>query len=56
MIRIEKDPALSTALLRELEEVAPRITVHRIPTAGHSVQNEASNEVNRVILPFLNAR
>jgi epoxide hydrolase 4 len=49
----ERDPALSTRLLDGLERVAPRARVHRIRRAGHWVQNEAPEEVNRVLLEFL---
>lgn len=49
----ERDPALSIGLLDGLEQVAPRVTVHRIPDAGHWVQNEAPDEVNRVLISFL---
>lgn len=49
----ERDPALGTKLLDGLERVAPHARVHRIPGAGHWVQNEAPDEVNRVLLDFL---
>jgi epoxide hydrolase 4 len=48
----ERDPALTTALLDGLETVAPRVHVHRIADAGHWVQNEAPQEVNRILLDF----
>ena len=48
-----RDPALGTELLEGLERHAPRLTIHRIATAGHWVQNEAPEEVNRVLLDFL---
>ena len=51
----EMDPALSLTLLSGLEQVAPRVRVHRIARAGHWVQNEAPAEVNDVILRFLKA-
>ena len=47
------DPALGTDLLEGLDRVAPRIRIHRIPDAGHWVQNEAPEEVNRVLTEFL---
>jgi pimeloyl-ACP methyl ester carboxylesterase len=40
-------------LLDGLERVAPRVRVHRIPYASHWVQNEAPDEVNRVLIDFL---
>jgi pimeloyl-ACP methyl ester carboxylesterase len=49
----EKDPALSIGLLEGLEEVAPLLTVQRIPHAGHWVHREAPAEVNRLALAFL---
>jgi epoxide hydrolase 4 len=49
----EHDPALGVELLEGLERVAPRVRVHRIPYASHWVQNEAPDEVNRVLIDFL---
>jgi epoxide hydrolase 4 len=49
----EHDPALGIELLDGLERVAPRVRVHRIPYAAHWVQNEAPDEVNRVLIDFL---
>jgi pimeloyl-ACP methyl ester carboxylesterase len=49
----EQDPALGVELLDGLERVAPRARVHRIPHASHWVQNEAPDEVNRVLVEFL---
>ncbi len=49
----EKDPALGTFLLDGVERYAPRVRIHRIPRASHWVQNEAPEEVNRVLLAFL---
>lgn len=49
----EKDAALSIRLLDDIEEVAPLVTVHRIPEAGHWVQNEAPDKVNRLMVDFL---
>ena len=53
MIWGERDPALSSGLLKGMEEVAPRLRIHRIPEARHWVQNEAPEEVNRVLIGFL---
>jgi epoxide hydrolase 4 len=47
------DPALGSFLLEGLERFASRLTVHRIQQASHWVQNEAPEEVNRVLLGFL---
>ena len=49
----EQDPALGVELLEGLERVAPHVRVHRIPRASHWVQNEAPDEVNRVLIDFL---
>jgi len=49
----ELDRALGTELLEGLERVAPKVRIHRIADAGHWVQNEASDEVNRVLISFL---
>jgi pimeloyl-ACP methyl ester carboxylesterase len=49
----DRDPALSTALLRGLDRVVPRVRIHRIGDASHWVQNEAPDEVNQLITDFL---
>ena len=49
----ERDRALGLELLDGLQRVAPRACVYRIPDAGHWVQNEAPDEVNRVLVDFL---
>ena len=49
----ERDPSLSTVLLRGLDRFAPHAEVRRLPDAGHWVQNEAPAEVNRLLLDFL---
>jgi len=49
----ERDIALGTELLDGLEGFAPRVRIHRLPDAGHWVQNEAPEEVNRALLAFL---
>ena len=51
----ERDPALGTALLDDLEALVPGVRIHRIPDASHWVQNEAPGEVNRVLIDFLTA-
>ena len=52
----ERDPALGVELLDGLEQVIPRLRIHRIPDAAHWVQNEAAEEVNRVVVEFLSRR
>jgi pimeloyl-ACP methyl ester carboxylesterase len=49
----EQDPALGTGLLDGLDRVVPGVEVHRIPTSGHWVQNEAPEEVNQLLIRFL---
>jgi pimeloyl-ACP methyl ester carboxylesterase len=49
----ERDRALGTSLLDGLETVAPRVRIERIADAGHWVQNEAPELVNRLLLEFL---
>jgi pimeloyl-ACP methyl ester carboxylesterase len=48
-----QDPALGSFLLHGLERFAPRLRIHCIQQASHWVQNEAPDEVNRVMLQFL---
>lgn len=49
----ERDPALSVKLLDGIDRVAPQARIHRLPRVGHWVQNEAPDEVNEVLLRFL---
>ena len=51
----DRDHALIPELLDGIHDDAPRAQVHRIPDAGHWVQNEAPDEVNRAMLRFLHA-
>ncbi len=39
-------------LLEGLERFAPNLVVHRLPNAGHWVQNEVPDEVNRLLVQF----
>ncbi len=48
----EQDPALGVELLDGIERFAPNSVVHRLPQAGHWVQNEAPDEVNRLLIRF----
>jgi len=50
-----RDSTLGPELLDGLERVAPLVRIHRIAAASHWVQNEAPQEVNRVLLDFLAA-
>jgi epoxide hydrolase 4 len=49
----ERDTALGVELLEGLDRVAPDLRIHRIARASHWVQNEAPDEVNRVLIDFL---
>jgi pimeloyl-ACP methyl ester carboxylesterase len=49
----DRDPALGVELLDDLHTVAPHARVHHIADAGHWVQNEAPDEVNRTMVEFL---
>ena len=49
----DRDPSLGVELLDDLHTVAPHARVHHIPDAGHWVQNEAPDEVNRAMVEFL---
>jgi pimeloyl-ACP methyl ester carboxylesterase len=52
----DKDRALGHVLLEDLDTVAPDVHVHRLREVGHWVQNEAPEEVNRLIVSFLTPR
>ena len=49
----ERDTALGLELLEGLDRMAPDLRIHRIARASHWVQNEAPDEVNRVLIEFL---
>jgi pimeloyl-ACP methyl ester carboxylesterase len=49
----EKDRALSVRLLDDIETVAPRVRIRRIPEAGHWVQNEVPTLVTETLIQFL---
>lgn len=49
----ERDPALGVGLLDGLEQVATQVRIERLANVGHWVQNEAPEEVNRLLLQFL---
>jgi epoxide hydrolase 4 len=49
----ERDPALVPQLVEGIESLAPRATVHRMPALSHWIQNEAPDEVNRLLVDFL---
>ncbi|MBN1584106.1 MAG: alpha/beta hydrolase [Anaerolineae bacterium] len=48
----EDDVALDKALTTNLERWVSDLQVHAIPSCGHWVQNEASDEVNETLLAF----
>lgn len=48
-----QDVALVPSLTDDLEQWAPRLRVARIPDAGHWVQHERPDEVNRLLLDAL---
>jgi pimeloyl-ACP methyl ester carboxylesterase len=50
----EKDSALSNKLTIGLEHWVDNISIQRIPDSGHWVQQEKPNEVNQLIINFLN--
>jgi pimeloyl-ACP methyl ester carboxylesterase len=52
----ERDPALGVELLEGIDRVAPRNHIYRIPNSSHWVQNEAPDEVNRILVDFLRAQ
>lgn len=45
-----------TGLEASMSQVAPELTVHLIPDAGHWIQQERAGEVNGLILDFLQGR
>ncbi|HET9702380.1 MAG TPA: alpha/beta hydrolase [Vicinamibacterales bacterium] len=51
-----RDSALVPELLDGLDQVAPNVRIHRMAAASHWVQNEAPDEVNRVMIDFLGAQ
>jgi epoxide hydrolase 4 len=52
----DKDPALDVSLLDGLADVAPAVRIHRLRDVGHWVQNEAPEQVNRLLVEFLTSR
>lgn len=51
----ERDPYLGVRLTQGLEEWVPCLQVERLPNASHWVQNDAPEEVNRLLMQFLTA-
>ena len=51
----ERDPYLGVRLTQGLEERVPHLQIERLPNASHWVQNDAPEEVNRLLLRFLAA-
>jgi pimeloyl-ACP methyl ester carboxylesterase len=48
-----QDVALAASLADDLEQWVPRLRVARIPDAGHWVQHERPDEVNRLLMDAL---
>jgi epoxide hydrolase 4 len=49
----ERDPALSLVQIDAMRRLVPNLTVRRVAEAGHWVQNEAPEAVNRAFATFL---
>lgn len=49
----ERDPYLGVRLTQGLDEWVPNLQIERLPNASHWVQNDAPEEVNRLLLAFL---
>jgi epoxide hydrolase 4 len=49
----EKDNALDIHLLDGMEDWVPRLTLHRLPGISHWVQQDAPEEVNRLLTDWL---
>jgi pimeloyl-ACP methyl ester carboxylesterase len=52
----ERDPYLGVRLTEDLAPWVPHICLQRLPHASHWVQNDAPEEVNRLLLDFLRQR
>lgn len=52
----EADPWIPVERGRELERLIPEAKLHVVPGAGHLVQEDASGEIVRLLLPFLTRR
>jgi pimeloyl-ACP methyl ester carboxylesterase len=53
LIWAEDDAALDKSLTYGLEAWVPDLAIHYIPNCGHWVQNEAPDEVNRLMVDFI---
>ena len=49
----ERDAYLSPRLTEGLDRWAPNLRVERLPNASHWVQNDASEQVNELLIEFL---
>jgi pimeloyl-ACP methyl ester carboxylesterase len=49
----ERDPALGIRLLDGLDRFVPRLRLERLPGVGHWVQNEAPEDVSRLMVSFV---
>lgn len=53
MITAEKDPVLTPEMADGIEQWVPNVRVHEVKGAGHWTQQEKPDEVNRVMIEFL---
>ncbi|MFI5317568.1 MAG: alpha/beta fold hydrolase [Myxococcota bacterium] len=51
----EQDTALGVETLGGIEEFVPNLTLHRLPDASHWVQQDAPEEVNRLLVEWLHS-
>ena len=49
----DRDRYLGPALTEGVGRWAPNLTTHHLPDASHWVQNDAPDEVNRLLIDFL---
>lgn len=54
MISAEKDPILTPDMANGMEQWVPNLTRHLVRSSGHWTQQEQPDEVNRVMIEFLN--
>lgn len=50
----ERDPFLSLRLLQHLDRWVPKLRIERLPQISHWVQNDAAEEVNRLLIEWFN--
>lgn len=56
MVAVDRDPVLPAALARGMERWIPDLTVRHIADCGHWTQQERPDEVNRILIDFLDGR